>query len=128
MKKRYYVIIGVVAALLIGTAIFFGATPVGRKLVTGYEADMEKAGEDTYTNKKKVEDTCRAYYASYKADKAGYEQYKDDADEYYSRLAQQYKQRANQTATTYNEYFLKNEYVWKGNVPSDLPRHLDLLV
>lgn len=28
--------------------------------------------------------------------------------------------RANKTASTYNNYILKNEYIWKGNVPSDI--------
>lgn len=32
--------------------------------------------------------------------------------------------RANRTAATYNEYILKNSYVWKGNVPDDIRAQL----
>lgn len=30
------------------------------------------------------------------------------------------KMRANKTASTYNNFILKNEYIWKGNVPSNI--------
>ena len=120
MKKLTIILITAFSTLALGAGIFFGATPAGRRIITGYHSDMEKAGENTYANKKTVEDTCRAYIASYKADKLGYEQYKNSEDEYYRNLAQSYKMRANQTAATYNEYFLKNSYVWKGNIPSDI--------
>ena len=124
-KKSGIILLSVLGTIIIGTGIFFAATPIGRKIITGYHYDMEKAGEDNYENRKKVEDTCRAYIASYNADKAGYEQYKDDTDEYYKRLAEQYRQRANQTAATYNEYFLKNSYVFKNNIPSDIVSQLE---
>ena len=35
--------------------------------------------------------------------------------------------RANKTAATYNEYVLKNSYVWEGNVPSDIRKQLDYI-
>lgn len=127
MRKSTIVILSCLGTLLLGTAIFFGATPQGRRLITGYQYDMTKAGENNYSNRKSVEETLRGYYASYKADKLGYEQYKDSVDSYYSNLAQSYKMRANQTATTYNEYFTKNSYVFKDNIPSDLPRSLEIL-
>ena len=127
MKKGLIVLISVAVTLTLGAGIFFGFTPAGREIITGYHHDMEKAGEDNYQNRKAVEDTCRAYIASYKADKAGYEQYKDSTDEYYKRLSESYRQRANQTATTYNEYFLKNSYVWKDNIPEDIVRELPLI-
>ena len=127
MKKGTVAIISVAATLLLGAGIFFGATPMGRKIITGYQHDMEKAGENNYENRRKVEDTCRAYIASYNADKAGYEQYKNSEDDYYKRLAESYRQRANSTATTYNEYFRKNSYVWADNVPSDIDRELPLI-
>ena len=128
MKRTGWTIFGTaLATLALGAGIFFGATPIGRRIITGYHADMEKAGENTYANKKTVEDTCRAYIASYKADKLAYDQYRNSTDEYYYNLAQSYKMRANSTATTYNEYFLKNSYVWKGNVPSDIVSELPLI-
>lgn len=128
MRKTGLIILAsVVLTLGIGSAIFFGATPLGRQIITGYQHDLTKAGENDYKNRREVEDTCRAYIASYKADKAAYEQYKNDTDEYYQRLAQSYKTRANQTATVYNEYYLKNSYVFKNNVPSDIYSELPLL-
>lgn len=127
MKKGWIVLISVVATLAIGAGIFFGCTPIGRQIITGYQHDMEKAGENNYKNRKAVEDTCRGYIASYKADKAAYEQYKDSDDDYYRRLAESYRTRANSTATTYNEYFLKNSYVWEENIPSDIVRELPLI-
>lgn len=127
MKKGTIVLVSVLATIVLGAGIFFGCTPTGRRIITGYDYAMEKAGENNYENRKKVEETCRAYVASYNADKAGYEQYKDSTDEYYYNLAQSYRQRANSTATTYNEYFTKNSYVFKDNVPSDLPTRLELI-
>ena len=35
------------------------------------------------------------------------------------------KTRANNTASTYNNYILKNSYVWKDNIPSDIKTKLD---
>ena len=119
---------GVLLLGAIGAGIFFGATPAGRAIIAGYHHDLTKAEEDNnYQNRKAVEDTCRAYIASYKADKAAYEQYKDSDDDYYKRLAESYRTRANSTAMTYNEYFLKNSYVWKGNVPEDIVSELPLI-
>ena len=37
------------------------------------------------------------------------------------------KIRANNTANTYNNYILKNSYVWKDNVPSDIKTKLDYI-
>lgn len=128
MNKKSIIVISTVAATLtLGAIVFFGFTPTGRRIITGYDYQMEKAGENNYENRKKVEETLRSYYASYQSDKLGYEQYKDSADEYYYNLAQSYKMRANSTATTYNEYFTKNSYVFKNNIPSDLPSQLEII-
>ena len=128
MKAKTIIVLIVTASLaLTGVGIFFGATPLGRQLVTGYNYDMEKAGENNYANRKEVEEQCRAYIASYKADKLGYEQYKDSESELERSWAQSYKQRANRTAATYNEYMTKNSYVFKNNLPSDIPATLPYL-
>ena len=65
--------------------------------------------------------------ASYKSDKLTYEQYKDSDNEEKQSWAEQAKMRANKTAASYNEYILKNSYIWGGNVPSDIDNHLDYL-
>jgi hypothetical protein len=36
-------------------------------------------------------------------------------------------QRANKTAASYNEYVLKNSFVWNGNVPADIRTSLPYL-
>ena len=80
-----------------------------------------------YETRKTVEDSCRAMVASYEADKLTWEQYKDsDSDEERS-WANQAKMRANRTASNYNNYVLKNSYVWGGNVPADIRAELPLL-
>lgn len=127
MKKSWIVALSCIGTLLLGSIVFFAATPVGREIMTDYVFHLDKASEDTYTNRKKVEETLRAYYASYLTDKASYEQYKDSTDEYYYNLAQSYRQRANSTAITYNEYFTKNSFVFADNIPADLPTHLDII-
>ena len=80
-----------------------------------------------YETRKKVEDTARASIASYKADKATWEMYKDSTDPEKQSWAEQARMRANRTATTYNEYILKNSYVFEGNIPADINHELFLL-
>lgn len=76
---------------------------------------------------KKVEDTCRAMISSYNTDKHTYEQYKDSDNEEKQEWAEQAKMRANKTASTYNNYILKNSYVWKDNVPDDIYMTLEFI-
>lgn len=73
-----------------------------------------------YETIKKVEDTCRAMIASYESDKLTYEQYQASTNEEKQSWAEQAKMRANKTASSYNNYILKNSFVWNGNVPSDI--------
>lgn len=111
----------VMIVVVIALSIFFYATPTGKKIINGYHEDLQKADDETlYEAKKQVEDTCRSMIASYKADKLMYEQYKDSDDKVLKSSAEQAKIRANRTATTYNEYILKNNYVWKNNIPADI--------
>lgn len=77
-----------------------------------------------YDTIKKVEDACRAMIASYEADKLTYEQYKDSTNEEKQSWAEQAKMRANQTASTYNNYILDNSFVWSNNVPKDIRSEL----
>ena len=80
-----------------------------------------------YETIKKVEDTCRSMIASYESDKLTYEQYKDSANEEKQSWAEQAKMRANKTASSYNNYILKNSFVWNGNVPADIKMELPYL-
>ena len=73
-----------------------------------------------HSTRKQVEDTCRAMMASYTSDSLIYQQYKDSENEEKLSWAEQAKMRANKTAASYNEYVLKNSFVWNGNVPTDI--------
>lgn len=118
----------VLAVLLVLGLLFFGATPVGRAAWNNWFHDVQKADDATnYDTLKKVEDTCRAMVSSYEADKLTYEQYKDSENENEQEWAQQAKMRANKTAVEYNNYILKNDYVWKGNVPADIRMRLAII-
>ena len=86
--------------------------------------DRKIEDRTSYDTMKKVEDTCRSMIASYKTDKATYDMYKDSDNEEKQSWAEQAKMRANKTANTYNEYILKNSYVWEGNIPEDIDRSL----
>jgi hypothetical protein len=125
--KNTLAVIGIVVlvVLIIGLPIFFGATPMGKAMWNNWFHEVQKVDDATnYETLKKVEDTCRAMISSYNADKLTYEQYKDSDNEEKQEWAEQAKMRANKTASTYNNYILENEYVWKGNVPSDIRHNL----
>jgi hypothetical protein len=65
--------------------------------------------------------------AQYEADKLKYEQYKDSDNEEKQSWAENAKMRANDTAAAYNNYILKNSYVWEDNVPADIKTKLDYI-
>lgn len=128
--KRIFAAIGIIALIIavIGLPIFFGATPTGKAMWNNWFHAVQEADDATnYETRKKVEDTCRAMISSYNADKLTYEQYKDSENEEKQSWAEQAKMRANKTASTYNNYILKNNYVWEGNVPSDICHSLPLI-
>lgn len=111
----------ILIALLIGLPIFFAYTPVGVAAWNNWFHKVQEADDDTnYKTLKKVEDTCRSMIASYNSDKLIYEQYKDSDNEEKQSWAEQAKMRANKTASSYNNFILKNSYVWKDNVPADI--------
>ena len=113
---------------LVLMAAFFCITPVGVALRNSYGFAVQKVDDATrYETRKKVEDTCRAMIANYEADRISYEQYKQSDDAEKQGWAEQAKMRANRTAASYNEYYLKNSFVWSGAVPSDLRGSLPYL-
>ena len=127
MSKVGTIIVAIISVILIGAIIFFGFTPGGRSVWNSYTHSLEKADENQYETKKQVEDTARAMIASYKSDVATYEQYKDSDNEEKQSWAEQAKMRANRTAISYNEYILKNSYVWEDNIPSDIDYSLPIV-
>ena len=117
-----------ILVVIISASIFFNATPTGKAMWNNWWHDVHKVDDNTrYENRKEVEDTCRSMIASYNADKLTYEQYKDSESELERSWANSAKMRANQTASTYNNYILKNSYVWEDNVPSDICMQLPYL-
>ena len=131
MKKTVITVLATLDVLLcvatIGIGIFFGATSKGKQIIVDWQNSLKKVDEGTYETQKEVEDTCRSMMASYNADKLIYEQYKDSDVEEERSWANNAKIRANQTASTYNNYVLKNSYVWSGNVPSDIKLQLEYI-
>ena len=120
MSKTEKVLTAILIALVL-MAAFFCITPVGVALRNSYGFAVQKVDDATrYETRKKVEDTCRAMIANYEADRISYEQYKDNPDPEKQGWAEQAKMRANRTAASYNEYYLKNSFVWSGAVPSDI--------
>lgn len=127
---RYFLsgMVGLLCMGLLGFGIYVSFFPSGRALINSYDNMMKKVDDrTTYETRKKVEDTARASIASYKTDKATYEMYKDNKDEEKQSWAEQAKMRANKTANIYNEYMLKNSYVFEGNIPSDINYQLEIL-
>ena len=127
MEKAFKVI-GIIVCVVI---IVFGIayiTPGGRAAINTYFFGIQKADDATnYETRKKVEDTCRSMISSYETDKLTYEQYKDSDSEEKQGWAEQAKMRANKTANSYNEYILKNSFVWSENIPSDIRSELDIV-
>ena len=120
---KAFAVIGIIllCIICIGLPIFFGATPAGKAMWNNWFHDVQKADDATnYETRKQVEDTCRSMIASYNSDKMTYEQYKDSDNPEKISWAEQAKMRANKTASTYNNYILRNTYVWQGNIPSDI--------
>lgn len=120
----------ILALILVFVLIFSLAscTPQGRAFWNSWDYAVQKVDDATrYETRKEVEDTCRATIVSYESDKLMWEQYKDSESEEQRSWADSAKIRANKAALTYNEYFLKNSYVFDGNVPEDIRSELEIL-
>ena len=115
----------ILAGIIIG-GIFGGWFKTWFKNTVNY-VDRKIEDRTSYDTRKKVEDTCRSMIASYKTDKATYEMYKTSDNEEKQSWAEQAKMRANKTANTYNEYMLKNSFVFEGNIPEDIESNLQVI-
>lgn len=110
---------------IIALAVFFLAVPTGRGLWNSWFFDVQKVDDATrYQTIRQVEDRARAMQASYESDNQTYKIYKDSPIKDRQEWAEQAKIRANKTAASYNEYLLKNSFVWRGNIPSDIKQKL----
>ena len=125
---REYSWIWAVVLILIALLVGYYVNPSVRAWVNTRNAEIQKVDDATrYETLKKVEDSCRAMMASYEADRLTWEQYKGSDSEEKRGWADQAMMRANRTAATYNEYILKNSYVWEGNIPDDIRAKLPAL-
>ncbi|BDF72914.1 hypothetical protein CE91St41_38970 [Oscillospiraceae bacterium] len=127
MRKALSIVGAVVVAALICISLIFlgwGNTWLGNQV--DY-VDQKIDDATNYETRKTVEDSCRAMIASYEADKLTYEQYKDSESDEQRSWADQAKMRANRTAANYNNYILKNSYVWSGNIPEDILAELPII-
>lgn len=117
-----------IATILITALVLFllwAFTPYGRKNVNETMYEIHKVDDATrYKTRKTVEDSCRSMIASYTSDALIYEQYKDSDSEEKQSWGEQARIRANKTAATYNEYVLKNSFVWDKNIPADIKTEL----
>lgn len=113
---------------IVSFGIYILFFPSGRALINSYDNMMKKVDDrTTYEIRKKVEDTARASIVSYKTDKSIYEMYKDSENKEKQSWGEQAKIRANKTANIFNEYMLKNSYVFQGNIPSDINYKLEII-
>lgn len=118
----------IIIAVIVIAMLYFAVTPAGRAQWNSHWHDIQKVDDATkYETRKQVEDTCRATIVSYESDKLTWEQYKDSDNEEQRGWAEAAKMRANKAAVTYNEYFMKNNYVFEGNVPADIRTYLPIL-
>ena len=117
------------ALAVVGVILVVGVTILG--LTGGLNRcffQVHKIDDATnYNTIKKVEDSCRAMISSYTSDKLTWQQYKNSESEEQRSWAEQAKMRANKTAASYNEYILKNSFVWQGNIPQDIAQRLEYL-
>lgn len=122
------VLCGILIAVFVMAMLYFSVTPAGTAQWNNWWHAVQKADDATnYETLKQVEDTCRAMISSYQSDKLVYEQYKDSDNEEKQSWAEQAKMRANKTAVEYNNYILKNSYIWKNNVPADIYMELAII-
>ncbi|MCM1508385.1 MAG: hypothetical protein NC177_14835 [Ruminococcus flavefaciens] len=129
MKKSIAVLLCALFVLIFVVApIFFSATPIGKGLINTWFYQVQKVDDKTnYATRKQVEDTCRSMMSSYTSDKLTYEQYKDSPNKEKQSWAEQARMRANKTASSYNNYVLKNSFVWEYNIPADIVSELPYL-
>lgn len=127
MKKTKMILLAILFVILAGVcSVFSQWFGTWRDNKVNY-IDQKIDDATNYETRKTVEDSCRAMVASYEADKLTWEQYKDSEDSEQKSWSDQAKMRANRTAANYNNFVLKNSYVWDGNIPADIMSELPLI-
>lgn len=125
---KFWRLISIAIIAIIVLCAISSFTVGGRAFWNNIQYRVQKVDDATnYHTRKEVEDTCRATIVSYESDKLTWEQYKDSESEEKRGWADSAKIRANKAALTYNEYFLKNSYVFDGNIPADIRTELEII-
>lgn len=128
MEKKIVVVSCAALVVLLSFCSCVAHSPAGRAAWNLWTGVVQKVDDSTnYKTRKEVEDTCRAMISSYESDKRIYQQYVGSDSEEKRSWAEQAKMRANRIAATYNNYVLKNSFVWSGNVPADILEELPYL-
>lgn len=122
--KKFLIVLAVIG-LFIGSILSLWIGRFVNNKVNYVDRKIDDA--TNYETIKKVEDSCRSMISSYKTDVTIYNQYKNSDNSEKQSWAEQAKMRANKTANTYNEYILKNSFVWNGNIPSDITNQLQII-
>ena len=126
-NKTATVLVAIVAWILL-IVIGYNFAPGVREAINKNQTAVQVVDDQTrYETLKKAEDTCRAMISSYESDVLTWKQYKDSESETERTWAAQAKMRANKTASSYNNYILQNNFVWKDNIPKDIRSTLDII-
>lgn len=128
MENKTATVLVAIAACILLIVIGYNFAPGVREAINKNQTAIQVADDQTrYETLKKVEDTCRAMISSYESDVLTWKQYKDSESETERTWAAQAKMRANKTASSYNNYILQNNFVWKDNIPKDIRSTLDVI-
>lgn len=128
MENKMAMVFSAIIISILLIVIGYNFAPGIRETVNKNQTEVQMVDDQTrYETLKKVEDTCRAMISSYESDVLTWNQYKDSESEIERTWAAQAKMRANKTASSYNNYILQNNFVWKDNIPEDIRATLDII-
>lgn len=128
MENKMAMVFSAIVISILLIVIGYNFAPGIRETVNKNQTAVQIVDDQTrYETLKKVEDTCRAMISSYESDVLTWNQYKDSESETERTWAAQAKMRANKTASSYNNYILQNNFVWKDNIPEDIRTTLDII-
>ena len=128
MENKIAAVLAAIVACVLLIVIGYNFASGVREAINKNQTAVQVADDQTrYETLKKVEDTCRAMISSYESDVLTWKQYKDSESETERTWAAQAKMRANKTASSYNNYILQNNFVWKDNIPKDIRSTLDVI-
>lgn len=128
MENKIAMVFSAIVISILLIVIGYNFAPGIRETVNKNQTAVQVVDDQTrYETLKKVEDTCRAMISSYESDVLTWKQYKDSESETERTWAAQAKMRANKTASSYNNYILQNNFVWKDNIPEDIRTTLDII-